>query len=133
MSHSIPGCTKLTWIEEAKWDRFQNLIRDVCYELEIDEVLNDVSSDYEHERFGLLGLPVKSQSWCITAVHYSLIGSLSVFDETADAPDLLVRRHYASKQLKEVRTHYGSSSWELRNFYRNDERDRKSTRLNSSH
>ena len=42
------------WIRAEKWDALQDVIRETCYELELDEILEDVPPEAADERYTLL-------------------------------------------------------------------------------
>ena len=71
------------WIRAEKWDTLQDVIREACYELELDEILEDVPPDAADERYTLLRPFVSGKISSFSTAAITLFGhfgfSVSVF------------------------------------------------------
>ena len=106
------------WIDSRLWDAFQDVVRVVSYELEIDEVLDVLPQQYENKEFVLLRPPLTDRNdfrhtACTLHKWERRLGnSASGLLDGEDAfSNLLVRRRHSER--KHVEANHGK----LRNCF----------------
>ena len=86
------------WILAEKWDAFQDVIRETCHELELDEVLEGVPPEAADERYTLLRPFVSSKisfskaDPCSPSIPRTASPSSGIHDDPGEYGSLLVRR-----------------------------------------